>query len=540
MATPVDRSRSRLAPAVPSWRRLTVLVSLLLLGWAALLPPGRTPQWWHYAAGVALILAFLGSWHGQHVSTTIRRWAPVSAYNRRLRSRRLSQRPTTATSAATPPEPAYGSDILQARVVIHLRPHAHALTTPSDTADQLPWRFITSWLDRYGVRADAVTITALTRTPPPSGLRTDAAALLTSRTPQHRDTWLTYTLRAESNVGALTARRTTMGHAPAESRGAEAESGHTPQQTALADTVARRLVAELREQGWLATVTEADTCPVFTPPAATVRREHWTATEHADGFRAVYAVEPGQLATVLDTLPALSTKATWVVMTVRDPGGRSVTADAAVGIVSSAKPSRNPLPGLNGFHGLHRKVASALSVTGFDQSRFSLPQAQLSWDALTTLRWTTAAAGVPIGFNRNREPVYLGLASPEPVRVTITGTGQFQVGIVSRLALSGLPVALYTADPRPWAALGNHGATQQFSVRPATLQPGAIVVTDGSVDPPNGAGLTVTLRRPQSAQAPSTTIVITQDGARADLFQLITGHDRQWLSTRLVEAAPRR
>jgi hypothetical protein len=537
VATPVDRSRGRLAPAVPSWRRLTVLVSLLLLGWAALLPPGRVPQWWHYAAGVALILAFLGSWHGQHVSTTVRRWAPVSAYNRRLRSRRLSHR---ATASKAPTASPHGSDTLQAQVVIHLRPHPHALTTPSDAADQLPWRFITRWLDRYGVRADALTIAALTRTPPASGLRTDAAALLTSRTPQHRDTWLTYTLRAESNVGALTARRTTMGHAAAESGDTEPEGGHTPQQTALADTVARRLVAELREQGWLATVTDVDACPVFTSPDTTIRREHWTATEHADGFRGVYGIEPGHLAAVLDTLPTLAAKATWVVLTLRDPGGRSVMVDAAVGIVSSAKPSRNPRPGIAGFHGLHRKVAPALSVTGFDQSRFSLPQAQLSWDALTALRWTTAAAGVPIGFNRNREPVYLGLASPEPVRITITGTGQFQVGIVSRLALSGLPVALYTADPRPWAVLGNHGAPQQFSGRPTALQPGSIVVTDGSVDTPSGAGITVTLRRPQSAQAPSTTIVITQDGARADLFHLITAHDRQWLSTRLVEAAPRR
>ena len=66
--------------------------------------------------------------------------------------------------------------------MLHLRPHPHALTTPGDTSDQLPWEFVTSWLNRYGVRADALTITAVTRTPPPSGLRTDSAALLTGRT----------------------------------------------------------------------------------------------------------------------------------------------------------------------------------------------------------------------------------------------------------------------------------------------------------------------------------------------------------------------
>ena len=54
--------------------------------------------------------------------------------------------------------------------------------------------------------------------------------------------------------------------------------------------------------------------------------------------------------------------------------------------------------------------------------------------------------------------------------------------------------------------------TRQWNSNPAwsheTPHPGAIV-TDGSVQAPPGA-ITVTLRRPQSAQAPSTTIVITQ------------------------------
>ena len=62
----------------------------------------------------------------------------------------------------------------------------------------------------------------------------------------------------------------------------------------------------------------------------------------------------------------------------------------------------------------------------------------MAWDALTQLRWPTSAAGVPIGFNRNREPVYLGLASPEPVRITVTGTGQFHVGIVARSGSVGV------------------------------------------------------------------------------------------------------
>ena len=242
---------------------------------------------------------------------------------------------------------------------------------------------------------------------------------------------------------------------------------------------------------------------------------------------------------VLQTLPTVSTNATWVVLTVRTPAVQPASIEASVGMITSAKPTRNPLPGLEGFHGLHRKAAPALSVTGFQHDDFDLPTSGVDWDALTQLSWPTAAAGVPIGFNRHREPVYLGLASPEPVRITVTGTGQFHQGIVSRLALSGLPVAVYTADPRPWTTLVNHGAPEQFAIRPPAPVPGSIVVTDGSIDAPSGP-IAVTLRRPQSAQAPSTTIVITQDGARANLFHLTTGHGRQLLSTRLVDQAPPR
>jgi hypothetical protein len=71
--------------------------------------------------------------------------------------------------------------------------------------------------------------------------------------------------------------------------------------------------------------------------------------------------------------------------------------------------------------------------------------------------------------------------------------------------------------------LANHVAPQQFSIRPETPHPGAIVVTDGRVHAPPGA-ITVTLRRPQSAQAPSTTIVIIQDGRHTNLCHITTAH----------------
>lgn len=548
MVTAATSRSRRIAPAVPSWRRLTTLVSLGLLVWAALLPVGRQPLWWHYVIGAALVLGFLGSWHGQHVSTTIRRRVPMALFNRRQRARGAQRRPRREEPTASAQPSGVHSTSLQAQIVIHLRPHPHALSTPTDMTDQMPWSFVTSWLDRYGIRTEALTITALTRTPPASGLRTDSAPLLTARTPQHRDTWLTYTLRAQDNVGALVARQTTVGAQPEpegivdgigepELDGADAIPAAGPRHATLADTVSRRLVAELRERGWLATLCDtSEPLPQFVPTAATVRRETWTGTEYSDGFRAIYAVDPGAFDEVMTDIATLATKATWVSVTVRSLSRQAAIVEACVGTLTSAQPPRYPLAGLTGFHGLHRGVAPSLTATGFTHPDIDLPTAQLTWSDLAQLRWPTAAAGVPLGFNRDRQPVYLGLASPEPVRITVTGTQQFHVGIVARLALSGLPVAVYTAEPRQWESLATHGAAEQFMLAPAVPPAGAIILTDGRREAPTGA-ITVVLRRPQSAPAPATTIVITQDGRHANLFQVTTSRDRQWLSTRLVDSA---
>lgn len=518
---------SRLAPARPSWQRLSLLASLLLLGWALLLPAGEQPRWWHGALAAALIVGFVGSWHGQHLSTTLRRWTPMTWRNRRQRAHRAHHHSPTNTpphSAAEPRTP----DNLHTRIVIHLRPHPHTLTTTADHDDQLPWDFLISWLHRYGVRADALTVCSLTRTPPASGLRSDAAAMLSGRTPQHRDTWLTYPLSAASNVNALTARRSALAHTDTSS------DSDTPRAAALADTTARRLIAELRERGWLATQCEApQELPQFVPTAATLRRECWTGAEYSDGFRAVYAIDPAALHDAVPAIASLGTKATWVAVTIRARGRRPASVEACVATLTSTRPQRQPVPGLYGAHGMHHLVASAMNATGLEQdTAVDAGKAGPVSAALTALAWPTAATGVPIGFNRNRQSVYLGLASPEPVRITVTGQPEFQTGIIGRLALSGLPVAIYTADPQRWVRMANHGGPQQFSIAPATAPPGAIIVSDASTESPPGP-IKVTLRRPQSAPAPSTTIVITQDSAHPDLFFITTAHGNQWLSTRL-------
>lgn len=520
--------RRRISPAYPGWLRLSLLITTLLLLGAVTVPSVHRLQWWHLAIGVAITIAFLGSWHGMHLSTAARRRIAMTRRNRR-------RTPPVVVSQDLPvedPQP------LRTRLTIHLRPHPHAVRTAADAAtDQLPWDFVTAWLHRYGIRADELTVCTVTKTPAPSSLRTDSANLLTGRTPQHRDTWLTYTLSAANNLGALAARRARpSGAATAiEEAGIGESSPEQPaQQAGLADVTARRLIAELRERGWLATVCdEQDATPRFVPPAAVLRRECWTGAEYADGFRAVYAVHPRRIDAALAALPSAPAKEIWVAVTIQQ-GQRSATAKASVGLLTATRPALRPLPSLDGVHGGHRPAAEGLSVAGQAASAgvYNAPGADLSSLTLNEISWPTTAFGVPIGFTRERQPAYLGLDSPEPVRVTVTGSPEFHVGITARLALAGTPVAIFTRHPRRWTALANHGAANQIHLNPQSISAGSIVVTDDGTTPPQAA-VAVMLRSPQRTAPPATTVVITQDPRRGELLMISTPHGDQWLNTRL-------
>lgn len=515
------------------------MASTLLLAWAILVPVHARPQWWHLAPAAVIVVAFIGSWHGQHLSTAVARWAPMTLRNRR--ARRPAPRPRRhqqETQTVTDTTPAPHADT--ATIVIHLSPQPHPLSPADASPDQLPWEFVSAWMDRYSVQADAFTVCSVTRTPPSSSLRSDVAPLVTPRTPQHRDTWLSLTLSAHTNVAAIAAGRVAR-------RGKLDENTSGQSRTAiaeLADVTGRRLVAELREQGWVATVCDDPALlPRFVAADAGLRRECWTGAEYADGFRAVYAVDPDALESVLDALPSVTAKATWVNVSIRARGPQGPAISAAVGILTSTRPTRTVLPGMAGFHGLHHTAAQALSVTG--TGNLDLPYAPSSAVTLDALAWRTAAAGVPLGTDQQRRPNYLGLASPEPVRITVTGTTQFHLKIVSRLALSGLPVAVYTTRPAQWERLANYAGPQQVGIaagragtEPPAPPPDAIVVTDGSVEPPSGGAIHVVLRAPQAGPPPSTTIVITQVPNQSQ------NHDQsEWfhvITPQLRESAPGR
>lgn len=511
---------------------MSLLASTLLLAWAVLTPQGGQPQWWHLLVAAAIVLAFIGSWHGQHVSTIVARWVPMTLRTRRARRPQVGTQQLAEhhQSAVSPAEPATET----ATVVVHLSPQPHSLTTAETNSDQLPWAFITAWLDRYSIRVDDLTVCAVTRTPPNSSLRNDVAPLVTPRTPQRRDTWLSMTLSAPSNVAAIAAgRRARRGlddteDAPQQARTPIAE---------LADVTVRRFASELREQGWMATLCDdPGQLPHFVN--GPLRRECWTGAEYADGFRAVYAIDPEALTSVLDALPTITAKTTWVSVSVRSRGAQGAAVSAAVGVLTAARPERSLLPGLTGFHGLHHTAAQALSVTG--HSHLDLLAAPLSDVTLEAATWRTTESGVPLGSDPQRRPNYLSLASPESVRITVTGTIQFHLRIVGRLALSGLPVAIYTNRPAQWERLANYAAPQQIGIAvgrngtelptpPAT----AIVVTDGSVEPPTGGAIVVTLRTPQPGPPPSTAVVITQVPNDPEWFHVITPQLRESAPTRL-------
>lgn len=515
---------------------MSLMASTLLLAWAVLIPRHSHPQWWHLLVAVAIVVAFVGSWHGQHLSTIVTRWVPMALRTRRAR------RPVAGTGR--PPEPqrhsmpdvASGSPSETATIVVHLSPQPHSLTTAATNGDQLPWAFITAWLDRYSIRVDDLTVCAVTRTPPNSSLRNDVAPLLTPQTPQRRDTWLTMTLSAPSNVAAIAAgRRGRRGFDDHEDAALQARTSIAE----LADVTARRFSSELREQGWKATLCDDPAqLPRFVTAGGHLRRECWTGAEYADGFRAVYAIDPESLKSVLDALPMVTAKTTWVSLSVRSRGSQGAAVSAAVGVLTAARPGRHLLPGLTGFHGLHHTAADALSVGG--HPNLDLPTAPLSDVGLDTVPWRTTESGIPLGSDPQRRPNYLALASAESVRITVTGTTQFHLRIVGRLALSGLPVAVYTNRPAQWERLANYAAPQQIGIavgQPGAELPappdGAIVVADGSVEPPSGGAILVTLRTPQSGPPPSTAVVITQVPNDPEWFHVITPQLRESAPMRL-------
>lgn len=487
------------ALALPSGIRIGGLTVALLLGWATLVPTGSRWHWWQPVLGVLIAVLVLGSWHGLLLTTTASRWVPMSLRNRQGRAGGRRRAPaggrgkrsgTAVPGQQSTPVTATGA----VTVTLRVRPRPHPVATADAAGGQLPWRQLLGWLERYGVRADSMTVTSVATTPAPSALRQAQARLVTDQW----ENWITFVFSTVSNLEALKARASDIGE--------------------LAGVTTRRMVGELRERGWVVSVVnDSAAFPRFVDPAARVRRECWTGTEYADGFRAVYAVEPTALSSIVAALPGLSTKCVWTSVTVRSVGRQRPTVEAFVATLTPARPDRIPLEGLTGFDGLHRVRAEAVSIAG---AGVALARAELDAVDVQALRWPLTGAGVPVGSNREGQPEYVGLDSADPVKITVTGDPSFQLGMCSRLALSGLPMGIYVAEPARFRELATNAAVNQIQPAPPAdqVRHGWMVVADEAGSRIPDADTVVVLRAPSGAEPPVTSISITQDRANPHLF----------------------
>lgn len=265
-------------------------------------PWSSTRDRWVLGAAVAVSLALLGWWRGLHVTTFLRRRAAMLRHHSGVHTDR---RP--------------GSD---ARVTALLR------VTPSGTGPGvLPLSLIAGYLDRYGLRADAIRVTSRDK-------RSGADAT-------QRDTWIGLTFSATENLAALRAR-----------------SPLIPLQ-ATAEVAARRLGADLRELGWEVAGAGPDDVPKLFSAGA---RESWRALTDADGdFVAAYRIGVDRaLSDTLAHIRADGALQTWIAVEIAGhEDHRSIAAGCA--LRTGERPSgAGPLPGLAPQHGRHRAVLCAL------------------------------------------------------------------------------------------------------------------------------------------------------------------------------------
>ena len=292
-------------------------------------PWETTAQRWALAVGIIVTILLLGWWRGLHFTTIARRRLAM------LRSR---------GGAHTDRGDAAG-----ARATAALRITASAAGNP------VPLSLIASYLDRYGLRADAVRVTS----------RAGAGTT---------DTWIGLTYAAAPNLAALQARSVSI-----------------PLQRTV-DIAVRRLADHLREIGWDTVVVADDEIPSLIDASA---REAWRSVVDGSGDH-VAAYQVGIDAALADTISriqAVNANEIWTVLEVAEHDGRQTIAAACALRTGSASDGGAPLAGLLPQQGNHRNALLGLHpLSGIRLDGHTT----VSGDELAGLRWpvtaTTAAA----------------------------------------------------------------------------------------------------------------------------------------------------
>jgi len=307
----------------PGTARITLV---LLAATPALManPWETTAQRWALAVGVIATILLLGWWRGLHFTTIARRRLAMLRSGGGAHSDR--------------------QDASDARATAALR------ITASAAGNAVPVSLISSYLNRYGLRADAVRLTSR------SGAGTT-------------DTWIGLTYAAAPNLAALQAR-----------------SASVPLRRTV-DIAVRRLADHLREIGWDTAVVADDEIPSLIDASA---REAWRSVVDGSGDH-VAAYQVGIDAALADTISriqAVSANETWTVLEVAEHDGQQTIAAACALRTGSAPDGGAPLAGLLPQQGNHRNALLDLHpLSGIRLDGHTT----VSGDELAGLRWPVTA-----------------------------------------------------------------------------------------------------------------------------------------------------
>lgn len=212
----------------------------------------------------------------------------------------------------------------------------------------LPLDLLAGHVERYGVRCAKVRVTNL-----------DAAGT--------RRTYVGLTLRAEDNLAALRAR-----------------SASLPLYD-TAEVLGRRLVDQLRELGFEASITGAAEGP-WTPRAT----ETWRGMRDAAGYLVAYEIPvDDHLGDRLAHVWSYTNRGTWSALEFRG-SATSLTVSAVCAVRSDEAPGAVPVPGLRVLDGRQKPLLTALDPRSVEP--LDVPAVPLPAGLLRRIVWPAGAA----------------------------------------------------------------------------------------------------------------------------------------------------
>lgn len=270
-----------------------LMLALLAVIPAAMAYPWQsTLDWWLLGIAITVVIVVFAWWRGTFATTVVRR---------RLALLRSHDEPR--------------------HLVAHTDTDAHTTVVLTvQSGSEVPLPTLASYLDRYGVRCEAVRVT-----------RRDTVAGTT--------TWVGLTLSAAANLAALQAR-----------------SQDLPLRK-TAEVTLRRLADHLRELGYQVSTVDVDVPELAGPDA----KERWRAVEDgAKGYVTCYSVPAdGGLDQTLDELRTTVGTEVWTAVELTGvPTRPDITAVCAVR--SEEPPAAAPLPNLQPLRGRQRSTLTAL------------------------------------------------------------------------------------------------------------------------------------------------------------------------------------